>query len=423
MQETAFRKEVLPSGIVVVAEPVDHVRSFAVGVWVNRGARDEVKRDAGISHFIEHMLFRGTARRDASQIASSLESLGGHLDAFTEREITCYYARAMDEHLEAALDVLSDIVCNSVFDAEQLEREKRVVGEEIKNLEDTPDELIHEGVASTVWYGHPMGDSILGRIETVSGFTRERLLAAFEERYTRSNVVISAAGRFDFNRLVELIDSSFDLPARDSLERPNDVPPYLPRDVVEERPLAQQYLCLCRRCIGYDDPARYDVRLLNTILGEGMSSRLFQRVREQAGLAYSVYSYTELYGRTGLFCVFMGVGADKAASCLEMVRAELAALARDGVTQDELSSAKAQLKGGLSLSLESMSARMSRIARSEIYYRRELPLDEIIRRIDGCTVESVTEAAGRIGLGEDLSLVALGPVAAGDLAARSPGPR
>jgi predicted Zn-dependent peptidase len=416
MQEIAFRKEVLPSGIVVVAEPVDHVRSFAVGVWVNRGARDEEKLDAGISHFIEHMLFRGTARRAASQIASSLESLGGHLDAFTEREITCYYARAMDEHLEPALDVLSDIVCNSVFDPGQLEREKRVVAEEIKNLEDTPDEVIHDTVASAVWSGHPMGDSILGKIETVSEFTRERLLSAFQERYTRSNVVISAAGRFDFNRLVELIASSFVLPDRDPQPRGDNVPPYSRNDHVEQRPLSQQYLCLCRRSIGYENERRYDLRLLNTILGEGMSSRLFQRVREQAGLAYSVYSYTELYGRTGLFCVFMGVGADKAASCLDVVRSELAALARDGVSQDELDSAKAQLKGGLSLSLESMSARMSRIARSEIYYHRELPLDEIIHRIDRCTVESVTEIAGRIGLGDDdLSLVALGPVSATDL--------
>ena len=416
MQETGFRKEALPSGLVVVGEPVDHVRSFAAGVWVKRGARDEEEHDAGISHFIEHMLFRGTKRRDAARIASSLESLGGHLDAFTERECTCYYTRAMDEHLETALDVLSDILCDSVFDPVQIDREKRVVIEEIKNLEDTPDELIHDSVASAVWNGHPMGASILGKIENVSEFTRDRLRAAFSDRYVASNVVVSATGHFDFDRLVKLVESSFDLPKCDSNPRVNDVPGYLRHNLIEQRPLSQQYLCLCRRGIGYEDPDRYDLRLLNTALGEGMSSRLFQRVREQAGLAYSVYSYVESYGGTGLICVFMGVGADKAASCLEMVRDELGALARQGISQEELDSAKAQLKGGLSLSLESMSARMNRVARSEIYYNREVPLDEIIGRIDGCTVESVTETARRVGLDcDDFSLVALGPASAADL--------
>ncbi len=418
MQETGFRKVVTPSGVVVVGEQVDHVRSFAAGVWIKRGARDEGNRDAGISHFIEHMLFRGTKRRDAAQIAASLESLGGHLDAFTERECTCYYARAMDEHFEDALDVLTDIVCNSTFDPGQVEREKGVVVEEIKNLEDTPDELIHDFVASSVWRGHPMGSAILGSPETVSGFTSDRVRSAFGERYAPSNIVVSAAGRFDFDRLVEIVGSSFDLGSGAAIVRANDIPGYSRRDLIEQRPLSQQYLCLCKRGVGYEDPSRYDLRLLNTALGEGMSSRLFQRVREQAGLAYAVYSYTETYGDTGLFCVFMGVGADKAASCLELVRNELAELARNGISREELDSAKAQLKGGLSLSLESMSARMSRIARSEIYYGRRLPLDEIIGRIDGCTVESVTETARAIGLGDDdFSLVSLGPASPADLGA------
>jgi len=395
---------------------VDHVRSFAVGVWVRRGARDESDADSGISHFIEHMLFRGTKRRDAAQIASSLESLGGHLDGFTERECACYYARAMDEHLETAIDVLSDIVCNSVFDPEQLEREKRVVAEEIKNLEDTPDELIHDIVASAVWKGHPMGAPILGRAETVAGFTRQKVVAAFLERYVPSNIVVSAAGHFDFDKLVSLVSDSFRLPDGKGLERRDDVPPYVRSDLVEERPLSQQYLCLCKRGVGYEDPARYDLRLLNTVLGEGMSSRLFQRVREQAGLAYSVYSYIETYGRTGLICVFMGVSREKAGACLELVRDELRSLAREGVTEQELESAKAQLKGGLTLSLESMSARMNRIARSEIYYGRGIPLEEIIEKIESRTVQSLAEAAEKLGFGEDdFSVVALGPATASEL--------
>ncbi len=413
MYETGFRKETLPGGIVVVGEPVDHVRSFSAGVWIRRGARDEGERDAGISHFIEHMLFRGTVRRDAAQIASSLESLGGHLDAFTERECTCYYARAMDEHFDVALDVLSDIVCRSVFDPGQISREQRVVREEIKNLEDTPDELIHDAAASVVWRNHPMGSSILGRMDTVSSFTQADLRAAFAERYVPSNVVVSASGRFEFDRLVDLVGSGFGLPAGDGRPRADDVPDYARNDMVQERPLSQQYICMCKRGLGYEDPRRYDLRLLNTAFGEGMSSRLFQRVREQAGLAYAVYSYVESYRRTGLFCIFMGVAAEKASSCMEMVREELRELAAAGLSAEELDSAKAQLKSGLSLSLESMGSRMSRIARSEIYYGRELPLDEIIHNIDACTLDSVTETARRLGLGEDdFSIVALGPAPA-----------
>jgi predicted Zn-dependent peptidase len=416
MQNTGFRKEVLPSGIVVVGEPVDHVRSFAAGVWITRGARDEDKIDAGISHFLEHMVFRGTKRRSAAQIAGSLESLGGHLDGYTENECSWYYARAMDENLETALDVLSDIVCNSVFDSSQLEREKRVVSEEIKNVEDTPDELIHELVAAAVWKDHPMGSPILGSAESISGFTAERLRKAFAERYLPSNVVVSAAGSFDFDKLVGIVESSFILPNGPGRERLNDIPEYSRNDIVIERQVSQQYLCLCGRALGYDHPARYDLRLLNTALGGGMSSRLFQRVREEAGLAYAVYSYNEGYASTGLFSVYMGVAPEKAASCLELVREELAKLAKDGITPEELNSAKAQLKGGLSLSLESMSARMSRIARSEIYYGRGIRLDEIIDRIDGCTVESVTETAQLLGFEDgDFSVVTLGPASKDEL--------
>jgi predicted Zn-dependent peptidase len=416
MHDTGYRKEVLPGGIVVVGEPVDHVRSFAAGVWIKRGARDEDPVDAGISHFLEHMLFRGTKSRNASQIASSLESLGGHLDGYTENECSWYYARAMDENLETALDVLSDIVCNSVFDASQIEREKRVVSEEIKNVEDTPDELIHDMVASAVWKDHPMGSPILGGVDTITGFTKDRLTRAFGERYLTANLVVSAAGSFDFEKLVGIVEASFNLPSGPGRERLNDIPEYSRNDIVMGRDLSQQYLCLCRRSIGYEDPARYDLRLLNTILGGGMSSRLFQRVREQAGLAYAVYSYAEAYGSTGLFSVYMGVAPEKAASCLEMVRDELSKLAREGVTAEELDSAKAQMKGGLSLSLESMSARMSRIARSEIYYGRGMRLDEIIDKIEACTVESVTETARMMGFGEDdFSLVTLGPASKQDL--------
>ena len=418
MAVTGFRKEVLPSGIVVVGEVVDHVRSFGVGVWLKSGARDEDDKSAGISHFIEHMLFRGTERRNATEIAKSMESIGGHLDAFTDRECTCYFARAMDEHLEAAVDVLSDILCHSLFEPEQIDREKRVVAEEIKNLEDTPDELIHDIVASVVWKDHPLGASILGRPDTISGFGEEQVRKAFYNRYVPSNLVVSAAGHFDFGKLVELVNSSFDLPDGPSLCRGDDIPTYTRQVAVQERPLSQQYLCLCGRGLGYEDPSRYDLRLLNTVLGEGMSSRLFQRVRDQAGLAYSVYSYVESYCRTGLSCIFMGVSPDKGASCLEMVHDELGKLALEGISQEEIDSAKAQLKGGLMLSLESMSARMNRVARGEIYYGRELQLDEIIRKIDGCTRDSVVEIARRIGLGkDDLSLVSLGPASVKDLKA------
>jgi len=410
MESDRVRKAVTKSGLTLVGEPVQHVRSFALGVWVKAGSRDESPDQAGISHFIEHMLFKGTKHRTAAEIASSLESLGGHLDGFTERECACYSARAMDEHLEAAVDVLSDIVCNSTFEDDLLEKEKGVVLEEIKNVEDTPDELIHDMAAQAVWREHPLGGSILGRAETVGSFTREVVVRAFAERYVARNLVISAAGHFDFEKLLALVEEKFSLPEGDGVRRDDDLPDYTKEARIHRRDLAQQYLCLCKRTFGYEDPARYDLRLLNTVLGDGMSSRLFQKVREQAGLAYAVYSYVEMYSRTGIMCIFMGVPPQKAASCLDLVREEMRALAREGITEKELEAAKAQFKGSLTIGLESMSVRMARNARGQIYFGDPVPVDEVLRRVESRTVETVSETAERLGIGDDdFALVSIGP--------------
>lgn len=403
-----FHHVVLPSGITLVGEEVDSVRSLAVGVWARVGARHEVGNESGISHFLEHMLFKGTTTRDAFQIAWSLEAVGGHLDAFTGREATCFYARALDEDLDLALDVLADLTLRPRFDPADVTKEKQVVLEEIHNSEDTPDDRIHELFADVVWKGHPLGHRILGSQESVSAFAPETVAGYHARNYVAPNLLIAIAGRFDWDHFVSEVGARFAdaLPGAPARTVPSASSGRAVIHHVED--LQQQYLCIGGPGLPHEHPDRFTLALLSTVLGGGMSSRLFQRVREQEGLAYAVYTYADSYEDSGLICAAMNVQPAHGRKALRLTLEEFDRIAAEGLPPDELDAAKAQLKGGLLLSLESTSSRMHRIARSQLYAGRLVPVDELVASIEAIASEDVRRVAGTLLARERLSLVALG---------------
>ena len=316
------RKTVMPSGLCVVSEHVPDRRSVSVGVWLRNGARDEPAEWLGISHFIEHMMFKGTQRRDARSIARSLEALGGHMDAFTGREQVCYYARVLSEHVPEAVDVLADIVCRSLFAATELAREKSVVREEICAAEDNPDDRVSEMLAAQVWGDHGLGRPILGTLATLEGLTSEMLHEYFRRRYRAENVVIAAAGDVDHDALVARVSEHFDLPAGPPMPLSSTPPAFTPTAKIETREdLQQLYLSVATRGLSFGDADRYPLAVLNALLGGGMSSRLFQSVREEAGLAYSIYSSTEFHRDCGTLGVHLGVAPERGREALEIGRA------------------------------------------------------------------------------------------------------
>jgi len=389
------------------------VRSASLGMWVRTGSRDEGDDVLGISHFLEHMLFKGTRRRSALEIAQSLESVGGHLDAFTGREQTCYYGRFLDEHWPQAVDVLADLVSSPLLEADQIEKEKGVVIDEISSYEDEPDELVHDLFADLIWNGHALGRSILGTRETVRRFDRGALTGYFDRRYTSRNLVVALAGSFDRDAFLDLVQRQLVVPAGGEAIDGPPLPPFVPGVLNRPREFSQLYLCLGARSIPYDDDDRFALQVLSMILGGGMSSRLFQVVREQEGLAYSVYSYADFYRDTGLFCISLDVAPERGRRALKVVLSEVADLQRNGLRAGELESAKAQLKGSLLLGLESLSSRMSRIARNEIYFGRHIPVRELVRQVERVREEQVVEIARRSLAEGAISLVALGPLPEG----------
>jgi predicted Zn-dependent peptidase len=408
--EGRFQKSVLDNGLRVVTEQVPYVRSISLGVWILVGSRDEMPHERGISHFLEHMFFKGTARRDTFDIANSLESLGGSLDAFTYRDLTCLYARALDEDLEVALDVLADMLQHSALDPKEIEKEKRVVLEEIQNVEDTPDDLIHDLFAESVWGPHPVGAPILGTPATVKSFSRDMLQAYLDRRYRPERVVLSAAGNLDHARVVELASAHFGAmqPAGEPYVRQG------PAEIAREnrhvrRDIGQTHICLGTRAFAYTHPRQYDLMVANTALGGGMTSRLFQKVRESLGLAYSVYSYLESLEDTGLFGTYVACDGKRVTRALDVLKAELDAFRREGITDEELRCCKAQLRGELILGFESMDRRMSRIAREEIYTGRYHRPEELLAAIDRVTREGVRAVSADL-LGEErLHQITVGP--------------
>jgi len=387
---------------------MDAVHSVAVGAWVRVGSRHEPPADSGMTHFLEHMVFKGTRRRDALEIALAIESVGGHLDAFTGREATCYNARVLEEHLDLAVDVLADLALSPRLDPADIEKEKGVIVEEIHNVDDTPDDRVHDLYAELVWRGHPLGNRILGSIGSVTAFTPQAIAAYHARHYVAPNILISVAGRFDWDHVVATISEAFaaappGTPLRAAPLRPEG------RGVAHHvHDLTQLYLCVGAAGVPHEHPDRYTLTLVSTLLGGGMSSRLFQRVREQEGLAYSVFTYADSYRDTGIFCASMSVQPSHGRRALHLTLEEFERAAEQATPADELASCKAQLKGNMLLGLESTSNQMSRLARYEMYAGRDVPVEEMIAAVERITVDDVRRVARDILARDRLCLVTLG---------------
>ena len=407
----AYRKDVLPNGIRVVSEAIPHVRSVAVGIWVETGSRVEPESRGGISHLIEHLVFKGTATRTAEEIARAIDSVGGQMDAFTAKEHTCFYVSVLDEHLPLAVDLLTDILRHPLFAAADIEKEKSVVLQEIKMVEDTPDDLIHDLFAERVWGNHPLGRPILGRWDVVRGFGRESILGHFAEEYAPARITVAVAGRLEHGRVVDLFASRFDGFARPAA--PHGVtPPAMRAGVhVVEKPLEQVQLVLGFPGVPDTAPERYALYLLNDVIGGSMSSRLFQEIRERQALVYAVHSGNQAFRDSGLFYVYAGTDAANLGKVIKAVLKEFRTLKKDGITAEELRRAKDHLKGSLMLSLESTASRMNRLAKQEMRFAAFLSIDEMMAAIDGVGLEEVQALIQRVLDEEQMALMALGPVA------------
>ena len=384
-----LRTSVLPSGLRLITEHVPSAQSLALGVWIDTGSRDELPRENGISHFIEHCVFKGTARRRTHHIAQYLESVGGYLNAFTTKDNTCYYARVLAPHAGRAAHLLADIVLHSTFPAREVEKEKQVIIEEIRGAEDDPEDLLHEQFEEQLFGRHPLGQPIAGREDTVRSFDPAGLHDFVRRHYTAGNMVIAAAGAVDHDALVADCAREFAaVPAGAS--HPRRGPRRLrPRHTVAQRPIQQAHLVLGTVAPGYHDPRRHALGVLNAVLGEGMSSRLFQRVRERHGYAYNIYSFLSMFNDSATFGVYAAVEPGRVAQARAVILRELEELTRAHVPMRELNRAKEQIIGTLVLGLESMSNRMSRLGRDELVYGRDIPVGEIIAAVRAVSAEDV----------------------------------
>ena len=382
----------LDNGLTIVTEKVESVKSVSVGIWAKTGSRNETDEQAGVTHFLEHMLFKGTENRSSYDIALSMESVGGYLNAFTSSEYTCYYSRCLNTQLEQALDVLSDMVLYPSFPEEEIEKEKNVVIEEMKMYRDSPADYLFENFSSQVFDGHPLGRPVIGFEDTVSGFERQDLYDYMADRYQPDNLLISVAGNMDHKDVVRLVKKFFaDVEAKEGDDHDPKLTDYKTEQQTLQKAIEQTHLVVGKRGLNYDHPDKYKFLLTNTILGGGMSSRLHQNVREQYGYCYTISSFNQSYKDTGLYGVYVGTDKDYVDHVEELIFKELYRLRDEPVPQKELDEAKAQLKGKLLLSLESMSNRMRRLAKSQIYFDRFITLDELISNIDAVQADEIQE--------------------------------
>lgn len=387
-----IQRHTCENGLRIVTEKIPSVRSVAIGIWVGTGSKYENEQNNGISHFLEHMFFKGTTTRSAKEIAETFDEIGGNVNAFTSKEYTCYYARVLDQHAPIALDVLADMFFHSVFDSEELEKEKNVVIEEISMYEDTPDDLVHDLISRASYSNHPLGYSILGTEDVLRSLKREDLLRYIEQRYLPINTVITVAGNYD-DSLIEEIKKRFSAFQRQGAPVSLTVPPFAGEIIAHQKSTEQAHLCISLPGFQVGHENSYSLVLLNNVLGGSMSSRLFQEIREERGLAYSVYSYHSSYKEAGTFTIYSGTAAEHVGQVFDIVTHILRDVAENGITEKELNKGKEQLKGSLMLSLESTSSRMSRLGKNELLLERHLTLDEIIAKIDRVSHESVLAVA------------------------------
>lgn len=409
--------ETLTSGLRLVTESMPHVRSVTVGVWLTRGSRHESDAESGIAHFVEHMLFKGTTSRSAKDIAQAIDSIGGQLDAFTAKEFAGYYLKVLDEHLPLAVDLLSDMLQRPAFAPDDVGREQGVILEEIKMVEDAPDDLVHEVFAQQFWANHPLGRPILGTPETVGSFDSPGLSAYFQRTYTAPHLIVAAAGNLDHAMLRGLVTKAFGSVPRGGPAGDESAPAIVPGVATRQKDIEQSHVCLGTRAYSQTHDDRHAAYVLNTILGGSMSSRLFQHIREDRGLAYAVFSGLAAYRDAGAVTVYAGCATDKVREVIDLTLGEFRGLRDTPVPADELQRAKDHLKGSLMLSLENTASRMSHLARQAIYFGRHASLDETLADIDAVTAEDVQRVAWDLFRSDELVATIVGPDADAPLTA------
>jgi predicted Zn-dependent peptidase len=413
--EPGVHRTVLPGGLRVITESLPAVRSAALGIWAGVGSRDEDRDHAGATHYLEHLLFKGTGRRTALEISAEMDAVGGELNAFTAKEYTCYYARVLDSDLPLAIDVLSDMVNNSVIAPRDVDAERGVILEEIAMNEDDPSDLVHEAFAAQLFGDTPLGRPILGTVDSINAISRDRIWEHYRARYTPDSLVVAAAGSLDHDEVVELVAKAFG-PALNGGREP--AAPRLSGSAAGDaqgtgvrlisRPIEQANLVLGCAGLSRSDPRRFALGVLNSALGGGMSSRLFQEVREKRGLAYSVFSFSSQHAEAGQWGIYAGCLPAKADEVLAICRDEVAKVIADGLTDEELDRGKGQLRGSIVLGLEDPSSRMSRLGKSELVHPRLEPVEEILAAIEAVTPDDVREIAGAV-LGQPKALAVVGP--------------
>jgi predicted Zn-dependent peptidase len=410
-EDQNIRRTRLDAGLRVVTEHLPNLRSAAVGFWVGTGSRDESESIAGSSHFLEHLLFKGSETRHAQEIAEAVESCGGDMNAFTGQEITAYYVRVPDRHLDLALDILSDIVWSPALRPDEVESERQVILEEIKMRDDTPDDLVHDVFAGALFPEHPLGREISGSQESIAAVTRGQIAEYHAAHYRPSNVVVAVAGNIDHDAVVARVEAALPGSGGDRPERVNGADDGAPEKFARvDRPLEQAHVVLGARALRRDDPDRFALAVVDQVLGGGMSSRLFQEVREKRGLAYSVFSYRSAFEETGALAVYCATAPERVEETLDVVRAELDRLVADGgVSERELAGAKGHLTGSMALSLESSSSRMNRMGRSELTMGEIPSLDWVVEQVEAVTPDDVARVIDRVLGGGERTLALVGP--------------
>ena len=405
-----FKESTLDNGMRVVTEHIPYVRSVAFGFWIVGGSRVEPDPLNGVTHFIEHMLFKGTKTRSARDIAIEIDSIGGHLDAFTSREFTCFLANCLDENLPGTMDLMVDILLNPLFPPDEMERERGVILEEIRAIEDTPDDYIHDILTQEFWRDHPLGRPIIGLKDTIAGMTRDGLKAYYHNAYQPRRIILAAAGNLSHEQVLDMVADIIPNPAKAHSFLSQQPPAIFPNITLRKKDLEQVHICLGTAGLSQADDARYAGYLLNTILGSGLSSRLFQTIREERGLAYSVYSYWSSYKDSGMLVVYAGTKRESAEEVTDLILKEFRKLKTDPVSGDELKKAKNQLKGNMMLGLESTVNRMSRLAKQEMYFGRHFTLSETLQAIEQVTEKDILDLSNRIMDTRYLNLASIGPL-------------
>ena len=399
----------LPNGLTIITEPMPHVRSVSLGIWIGTGARRETTEQNGISHFIEHMVFKGSENRDAEEIAKVIDCTGGHLDAYTAKELVSYNTKVIDDHLPLAFDVIADMLLRPLFRPEDIEKEKGVILEELKMEVDNPEYLVHETFFRTFWRNHPLGRSILGTKASISSFTQDVLRDYYADVYVPANIVVTAAGRISHERVARMVEDYFgQLPQGSPAPAEPEPSARVPHILKKKQSLEQVHLCMGVPAFPIAHPRRYAMYVLSTLLGGGMSSRLFQNVREKHGLAYSIFSELNLYRDTGCLAVYSGTSDVHVGKVIGMITDEFKRLVNEPVPDDELRRAKDHMKGSLALSLESTSARMSNLARQELFFGRFFSVDEMVEEIEKVTTEDLLDVARNLFAGRQAGVTVLG---------------